>query len=239
MADWGKIRRASWISFAAAAAMLAVEVAGSGAEARTERAANGAWVAYATAPAAAASRRFRYQGGSDVFIVQPGRTPKLVAGRGNGSIWNLCPAFSPNGKLLAFGQKSPGGSVDQSRRRVAGRDDHRRPGGSKVRGETALCPRWSADGKRIAFLDSSRDLVVISIDGATRHGAPSTRRSRSFREPTRPSSRLTAPWSLAVRLTRLATWPCRAGTAQSDGSWTTSHAATRSQDGLPTVGSCW
>ena len=177
MISSGKLRRASWIPLVAAAVgLLAVDVHVSRAAARVERPANGDWIAYATAPASDQSRPGRYMGGSDIFIVQPGGTPKLVAGRGKGCTWkgcnwNVCPAFSPNGKLLAFGQKSArgpsirvvgvsrGGTIVQRRivRWV-----------SKVRGASAPCPKWSADGKRIAYLDTNRDVVVMTIDGATR-----------------------------------------------------------------------
>ena len=168
MANWRKIRRASWVSFAFIAVLTLADVDGSGAGAWAERPTNGDWVAYATAPAPTASRQYRYRGGSDVFIVKPGGSPKRVAGRGNGSIWNVCPSFSPDGNLLAFAQRSPRGQsikvVSVSRRGAS--IEHRSE--VKVPGPNAPCPRWSTDGKRIAFLNTSRDLVVVSIDGATR-----------------------------------------------------------------------
>jgi len=38
----------------------------------------------------------------------------------------------------------------------------------KVRAATAPCPRWSADGRRVAYLDSTRKLVVLTLGGAVR-----------------------------------------------------------------------
>jgi len=103
------MRAFSWVALAAAtAALLAADVRASGPAGEALGTANGDWIAYATAPAND-QRRGGAPGGSDVFIVRPGGTPILVAGRGNGSIWNICPAFSPNGTLLAFGQRSSQG----------------------------------------------------------------------------------------------------------------------------------
>jgi Tol biopolymer transport system component len=150
------------------AVSIVATVGASGAAARVERSANGDWIAYATSPADHQSPTG--QSGSDVFIVQPGGTPKLVAGRADGRIWNVCPAFSPNGRLLAFGQKSPRGPSI----RIVGvvRDGtiiNRQMvrTGSKVPAN-GPCPKWSTDGKRIAYLDRNRKLVVMTIDGTTR-----------------------------------------------------------------------
>ena len=134
-------------------------------------AANGAWIAYATAPATDQVCCRGPLSGSDIFVVQPGFAPKLIAGRGNGSIWNVCPAFSPNGNLLAFGRRSPRGAsirvVGVSRYGTIIRHRIVRMT-SRVRGARASCPKWSADGKRIAYLDTKGKLVVMTIDGGTR-----------------------------------------------------------------------
>jgi hypothetical protein len=102
---------------------------------------NGEWVAYATA---APGDQPRYHGwfGSDVFITRPGSQPKLVARRGRrGEIWNVCPAFSPNGRMLAFGSRAPARSDDQSFRCWFGwhdrsAEDH--PGGASDQRARAL-----------------------------------------------------------------------------------------------------
>jgi WD40 repeat protein len=164
----GSIRRVSAVALVAVATALLTVVSASGSPREATRPANGDWIAYATAPANDQTRRSGYPGGSDVFISKPGGTPLLVAGRGNGSIWNVCPAFSPSGKLLAFGQKSPRG---QSIRIVGvSRDgsirDERKV--LRVRRSTAPCPKWSADSKRLAYLDSKRKLVVLTIGGVAR-----------------------------------------------------------------------
>lgn len=103
--------------------------------------------------------------------MQPGLAPKLIAGRGNGSTWNVCPTFSTNGKQLAFGQKSPRGAsinvVAVSRDGTVVRHRIVRMT-SKLRGTDASCPMWSADGTRLAYLDTRGKVVVMTVDGAPR-----------------------------------------------------------------------
>jgi len=170
-----KLRRALYVALVpSAVVLLAADVGASGSAREAQRRANGDWIAYATAPADGQ----KYPGGSDVFIAKQGSTPILVAGRGNRRIWNVCPAFSPSGKLLAFGQKSPQGQSI----RVVGvlRDGSIREGRIvlRVRRSDAPCPKWSADSKRLAYLDSTGKLVVITLGGAIRHrraGDPTAR----------------------------------------------------------------
>ncbi len=134
---------------------------------------NGEWIAYSTAPAGDPWIRSSYGSyGSDVFMTRAGDRPKLVAGRGSGDIWNVCPAFSPNGRMLAFGRKAPGGStivvVGVTRNgtieapRVV----------LKVSGRRVRCPRWSSDSSRLAYLGSGSGKVVVrGLDGSRRHWA--------------------------------------------------------------------
>jgi WD40-like Beta Propeller Repeat len=163
--------RASWDLFVVAAVLLAMGQHPSRAEARAETPRNGVWIAYSTAPAGNQTCCSGPLSGSDIFVVQPGLAPKLVAGRGSGSIWNVCPAFSPNGRLLAFGHKSPrGASIDVvavSRYGTVVRHRIVRMT-SKARGTYASCPMWSADGKRLAYLDTGGKVVVMTLDGAPR-----------------------------------------------------------------------
>jgi WD40-like Beta Propeller Repeat len=141
------------------------------------------WIAYSTAPAndqptalkpsPPLRGRFpdaRYLQGSDVYLVRPGGEPRLLAGRGDGTTWNVCPAFSPDRTMLAFGTRSPKlrairvvgvtreGAVVAPRLRlpVEGR------GG-------APCPGWSVDGSRVAYR-VGRQVVVRALDGSFPHG---------------------------------------------------------------------
>ncbi len=150
---------------------------------------NGEWIGYATA---APGDQQRYYGGSgsDVFITRPGGQPKLVAGRGSRSkIWNVCPAFSPNGTLLAFGRRAPhaltigvvgvasDGSIGAPRITLAVPDiNHRAP-----------CPKWSTDSSRLAYLDSRHKLIVRGLDGLRRPRRAGDPRPRDFNRSDSPA----------------------------------------------------
>lgn len=138
---------------------------------RTQRTVrNGEWIAYSTAPPGdpnAPGPHGPY--GSDVFMTRAGAHSKLVAGRGSrGEIWNVCPAFSPNGRLLAFARKAPAGSTIV----VVRVGLHGPIGGGrlvlKVPGSQGRCPRWSSNSSRLAYLDRGR-VVVRGLDGSRRH----------------------------------------------------------------------
>lgn len=132
------------------------------------RATNG-WIAYSTAPA-------DYEGpigdasflvGSDIYLVREGEEPRLIADRDDGETWNVCPAFSPDGRMLAFGQEtrteraivvsgvSTSGSITEPNLRIA------------IAGAgLAPCPRWSSDGTRVAYVQDGA-VVVRGLDSSS------------------------------------------------------------------------
>lgn len=132
---------------------------------------NGPWIAYSTTPAGDIDciRSCPKRPGGDVFVTRVGGRPKLVAGRGSvGEIWNVCPAFSPNGRLLAFARFA----LNAADRwtivvvRVAPRGPLR--AGKvvlKVPGGKARCPRWSADSSRLAYVRRGK-VVIRGLDGS-------------------------------------------------------------------------
>ena len=128
---------------------------------------NGEWIAYSTVPGDNLSRP---GAGSDVFVVQEHRTPIVIASREDGRTakgrsWNVCPAFSPDGTMLAFGTRSPAGlSISVVRMTRAGRSAH-----LEVReGRLPPCPQWSADSSRLAYV-RGRKVIVRRLDGSSPH----------------------------------------------------------------------
>jgi Tol biopolymer transport system component len=78
--------------------------------------------------------------------------------------YSLNAAWSPNGRLIAFGRGF--GSTRLSVMRADGRSQ--RPIGDVFmygRGLPGIPPAWSPNGKRIFFIDASRALSVINLDG--------------------------------------------------------------------------
>ena len=132
--------------------------------------ASNGWIAYSTAPAA------DYLGpsgdpdplsGSDLYLVREGEEPKLIADRDGGDTWNVCPAFSPSGTLLAFGQDTSDGEAII----VVGVDAQGSLTDPNIRlpvaaSALAPCPRWSSDGSRIAYLEEGA-VVVRGLDGSS------------------------------------------------------------------------
>jgi Tol biopolymer transport system component len=135
-------------------------------------------------------------------------SPTLVASRGSGAIWNLCPAFSPDGGQLAFARISPTGSeiVVAS---IVSRDE---PIGVqrvvvRLSSRRALCPRWSSDSLRVAYLDKKRGKVIVrDLDGSKQHRTKGDPTARDFVQSTRalpsPTGQLIAKtlsgWIIAV-----------------------------------------
>lgn len=131
--------------------------------------ASNGWIAYSTTPA-------NYEGnvgdatfltGSDIYLVRDGEEPRLIADRNGGDTWNVCPAFSPGGRMLAFGEEtktgraivvvgvSPSGAIVEPNLRLA------------IAGTgLAPCPRWSSDATHVAYVEGGA-IVVRGLHGSS------------------------------------------------------------------------
>jgi hypothetical protein len=134
---------------------------------------DGGWIAYATTSSdQQRPRRGEDSTGSDIFLVREGDEPRLVASREDGHTWNICPAFSPDGTMLAFGTRSPSGrtvrvvGVSLAGTLVAPSIVLEVPGKG-----LAPCPRWASDGSRLAYV-SGDAVVVRGLDGSSPDAVP-------------------------------------------------------------------
>jgi Tol biopolymer transport system component len=92
-------------------------------------------------------------GDQDIWFVSPGREPRRVIGTETDRVDQLCPAFSPDGRSLAFGQVDQSGATPTTAVVVASVN-----GEGEVSevfrvdvGGAPPCPVWSPAGDRIAF----------------------------------------------------------------------------------------
>ena len=179
-------RRLPLIGLLALASVAATVTA---ARATPTAAQNGDWIAYSTVPGDNLSRP---GAGSDVFVVRKGRAPILIASRevgrtSEGWSWNVCPAFSPDGTMLAFGTRSPAGlSLSVVRMTRAGRRAHLKLG----KGHHPPCPQWSADSSRLAYVRGHK-VIVRGLDGSSPRRAVGDPVIREFRG--RYADSLTSP----------------------------------------------
>jgi hypothetical protein len=183
---------------------------------------NGEWIAYSTTPHDQQTPRtwsggssYPYLRGSDIFLVRQGGTPRLVASRGDGKTWNVCPAFSPDGTKLAYAIKSPTGrtlrvvGVTPTGAIVAPGIDLKVAGSGDV-----PCPRWSSDGSRLAYRSGPK-VIVRALDGSSPPIAAGDPAISDFRRGL--NSPLVSPaGNLVARLTFDA--GCRLFVARPDGS---------------------
>lgn len=140
------------------------------------------WIAYSTAHV----DDWRYNGGygrhgSDVYMTRAGDQPKLVASRGRDEdIWNVCPDFSPDGRLLAFVRIAPSGTAIAVVRVAR----HGPIGAPRVvlslSARRAPCPRWSSDSSRLAYIDRSGRVIIRDLDGSRQHWKDGDPRARDF-----------------------------------------------------------
>jgi hypothetical protein len=139
--------------------------------------------------------------GSDIYLVRQGVEPMLIAGRTGGTTRNVCPAFSPDGRTLAYGVASPQGRVVV----VLGVDANGVMGAPvriTVPGPgPGVCVRWSSDGTHLAYVDGGV-VVVRGLDGSTRAGVAGDPGAGDFAPTPQWSDPVLSPsreWS--VRLT--------------------------------------
>jgi Tol biopolymer transport system component len=134
------------------------------------------WIAFSTQPGCCEVGNDYNGVGGDIYLVREGVDARLIVSRGSANASNVCPAFSPDGRTMAYGHRDGAGRAlvllavhDDGSVSETGRLDV--PGDRRV-----PCPRWSPDGTRLAYLDGLSpygattaqpgSVVVRGLDGS-------------------------------------------------------------------------
>ena len=125
------------------------------------------WIAYTAEPGNHASGAPRY-----IYLAGEGLAARRIVGSDGDGLIRRCPAFSPDGSMLAYSEyasPSPGtvtlvvtaldGSGDPTGR-------EQRIAAPTMQEPNLLCASWSPDGRRLAYTDDT-GLRVASLDGQT------------------------------------------------------------------------
>ena len=138
---------------------------------RTEEASGGGLIAFPL------NDEIDGRGDAGIFATRIGGIPRRIIGAQDDGIEEVCPAFSPDGRLLAYGVRMVGQSATGEDNRswvvIVSLDAdgsltplHRLPGGEPG-GEFAgtPCPKWSPDSSAVAWHDDTQ-LRIAPLDGA-------------------------------------------------------------------------
>ncbi len=132
----------------------------------TEGVTNG-WIAFSSQPHAGQVMATNASRGGDIYLAHDSDDLRMLVSRGPGMDTNVCPAFSPDGTRLAYGERTdagiaivildlaPDGSIERTSRLPL-----------DTTSTVAPCPRWSIDGTRIGSLEARNIVIVRGLDGS-------------------------------------------------------------------------
>ena len=134
------------------------------------------WVAYSTQPGWVQVGSTDFSVGGDIFLVREGIAPKLIVSRGPDTSTNVCPRFSPDGSLLAYGE-SKGSTRGLVAVGVSETGEITERARINVPGTgLAPCAEWARDGTALAYRDRHETgpgvtpdfgtLILVSLGGS-------------------------------------------------------------------------
>ena len=132
---------------------------------QVKRPSNG-WIAFSSQPHGGQVMPTDFRRGGDIYLAHDRDDLHMIVSRGPGMDTNVCPAFSPDGTRLAYGERTDAGIAIVILDLAADGsivDTSRLP--LDPTSTVAPCPRWSVDGTRIGSLEG-RNVVVRGLDGS-------------------------------------------------------------------------
>jgi Tol biopolymer transport system component len=132
---------------------------------------NGEWVVVSVGDLDPDARPMSRGKPANLFVTGPDGSARLVAGAEGDSTLQVCPAFSPDGSLLAYGQTGGGektvmvtgfsvtGELEKPTIRIPV---------PTSRSFVAPCPVWAPDGHRLATVAPGRGVLIAGLEGSTR-----------------------------------------------------------------------
>ena len=113
---------------------------------------------------------------ANLFVTGPGGSARLLAGAEGDSTLQQCPAFSPDGSMLAYAQtgtRGQGGTREMTLvvSGFSSAGELEEPT-SRIRVPWAKsfvppCPVWAPDGQRLAAIAPGLGVLIVDLDGTT------------------------------------------------------------------------
>lgn len=131
---------------------------------------NGEWVVVSVSSLDPDARPMSRGRPANLYVTGPDGSARLLAGAEGDSTLQQCPAFSPDGSMLAYGETGPGektlvvsgfssaGELEEPTSRI------------RVPWATSFvppCPVWAPDGQRLATIAPGLGVLIVDLDGTT------------------------------------------------------------------------